>query len=113
MRRLVLTVVTLCAFSFSLCLAAAQQDTNPPSPPQEQPKQTDKDKEKQEISLIGRIFSLDVLLILMGLFSLLGGLIYAQTAKIFWGGMIIGAALLLNFVRKRILKGKGWGDGRK
>jgi len=48
MRRLVLTVVTLCAFSFSLCLAAAQQDTNPPSPPQEQPKQTDKDKEKQE-----------------------------------------------------------------
>jgi len=50
MRRLVLTIATLCVFSFSLCLAAAQQDTNPPSPPpQEQPKQdTDKDKEQKE-----------------------------------------------------------------
>jgi hypothetical protein len=47
MRRL--AIATLCVFSFSLCLAAAQQDTNPPSPQQEQPKQnTDKDQEKKE-----------------------------------------------------------------
>ena len=49
MRRLVLAIATLCAFSFSLCLAAAQQDKNPPSSPHEQPKtDADKDKEKKE-----------------------------------------------------------------
>jgi hypothetical protein len=49
MRRLVLTIATLCLFSFSLCLAAAQQAPDSSSPPQEQPKQgADKDKEKKE-----------------------------------------------------------------
>ncbi|MGB9104372.1 MAG: hypothetical protein WCC59_06430 [Terriglobales bacterium] len=49
MRRLVLTIATLCLFSFSLCPAAAQQAPDSSSPPQEQPKQgTDKDKEKKE-----------------------------------------------------------------
>jgi hypothetical protein len=46
----------------------------------------DKDKEKnQEISLIGRLFSLEVLLILMGLFSLVAGIIYGKMAKILLG----------------------------
>jgi hypothetical protein len=61
----------------------------------------DKDKEKQEISLIGRLFSLEVLLILMGLFTLVAGLIYVQMAKIIWGALIIGVSLLLPFIRKK------------
>lgn len=64
----------------------------------------DKDKENQEISLIGRLFSLEVLLILMGLFTLVAGLIYGKKAKIFWGFIIIGVSVLIPFIRK-----KGWG----
>ena len=75
--------------------------------------QMDKGKEKQEISLIGRIFSLEMLLILMGFFSLFAGMFYAQMAKIFLGVMIIALALLLNFFRKRGWKGKVKGDGGK
>jgi Ni/Co efflux regulator RcnB len=49
MRRLVLTIATLCLFSFSLCLAAAQQAPDSSSPPQEQPKKdSDKDKDKDK-----------------------------------------------------------------
>ncbi len=49
MRRLVLTIATLCLFSFSLCLAAAQQAPDSSSPPQEQPKKdSDKDKDKKD-----------------------------------------------------------------
>jgi Ni/Co efflux regulator RcnB len=49
MRRLVLTIATLCLFSFSLCLAAAQQASDSSSPPQEQPKKdSDKDKDKKD-----------------------------------------------------------------
>ena len=65
----------------------------------------DKEKERQEISLIGRIFSLEALLILMGLLSLLSGIIRMQRTQIFWGVVAIGGALLLLFVRKR-MKGK-------
>jgi len=65
----------------------------------------DKDKERQEISLIGRIFSLEALLILMGLLSLLSGIIRMQRTQIFWGVVAIGGSLLLLFVRKR-MKGK-------
>ena len=65
----------------------------------------DKDKERQEISLIGRIFSLEALLILMGLLSLLSGIIRIQRTQIFWGVVAIGGSLLLLFVRKR-MKGK-------
>ena len=47
MRRLMLTIATLCLFSFSLCLAAAQQAPDSSSPPQEQPKK-DSDKDKKD-----------------------------------------------------------------
>jgi len=61
----------------------------------------EKEKERQEITLIGRIFSLEALLILMGLFSLLSGIIQTQRTQIFWGAVAIGGALLLLFVRKK------------
>ena len=61
----------------------------------------EKEKERQEITLIGRIFSLEALLILMGLFSLLSGIIQMQRTQIFWGAVAIGVSLLLLFVRKK------------
>jgi len=64
----------------------------------------DNDKEKQEISLIGRIFSLEVLLIVMGIFSLLSGIVNNQGLQIFWGLVIIGGSILLFFVRKRYFR---------
>lgn len=64
----------------------------------------DNDKEKQEISLIGRIFSLEVLLIVMGIFSLVSGILYSKGMQIFWGLAIIAGTILLLFVRKRYFK---------
>ena len=61
----------------------------------------EKEKERQEINLIGRIFSLEALLILMGLFSLLSGIIQMQRTQIFWGAVAIGVSLLLLFARKK------------
>jgi hypothetical protein len=64
----------------------------------------DKEKEKQEISLIGRIFSLEALLILMGLFSLLFGIIYMQGVQVILGSVIIIGSILFLFIRKKIWK---------
>lgn len=61
----------------------------------------DKDKEKQEISLIGRLFSLEALLIVMGLFSLVSGIMSGKVIQIFWGVMIVGGAVILYFVKKK------------
>ena len=60
----------------------------------------DKDKEKEEISLIGRLFSLEALLILMGLLTLLSGIIYMRWARVILGLVILGACTLLLFMRK-------------
>jgi hypothetical protein len=64
----------------------------------------DNEKKKQEISLIGRIFSLEALLILMGLFSLLFGIIYMQVVQVILGSVIISGSILLLFIRKKIWK---------
>lgn len=72
----------------------------------------DKDKEKQEISVIGRLFSLEALLILMGLFSLGSGLQTGQPTQIFFGVMIVGGAVILHFVRKKDWK-KHWEEQEK
>jgi hypothetical protein len=61
----------------------------------------DKKKEKQEISVIGRLLSIEALLILMGLFSLGSGIATGEAVQMFWGGMIIGGAIVLHFVRKK------------
>ncbi len=61
----------------------------------------DKDKEKQEISLIGRLFSIEAFLILMGIVSLGYGIVNGTSINIFWGVMILGGSVVLHFVRKR------------
>lgn len=61
----------------------------------------DKDKQKQEISVIGRLFSLQTLLLIMGIFSLVSGIVTGEVIQLFWGGMIICGSVLLYFVRKK------------
>lgn len=67
----------------------------------------DKDKQKQEISLIGRLFSLEALLIVMGLFSLISGITSGKVMPIFWGVFIVAGSIFLYFVRKKDWK-KHW-----
>ncbi len=61
----------------------------------------DKDKEKQEISLIGRLFTVEALIILMGIVSLVYGIINRTEINIFWGIIILVGAVVLHFVRKK------------
>ena len=67
----------------------------------------DKDKDKQEASLIGRLFSMEALLLLMGLFSLGSGILHREATQVFCGVMIGGGAIALHFVRKKDWK-KHW-----
>jgi hypothetical protein len=66
-------------------------------------------KEKEEISLIGRIFSLEALLIVMGFLSLAAGIFNRNGTRIFLGiAVLTGGIILLLFVGKRYAKkGKG------
>jgi hypothetical protein len=64
----------------------------------------DKDKEKQEISLIGRILSLEALLLLMGTLSLVFGILYSQGVQVILGLVIIGSSILFIFMRKKLWK---------
>ena len=65
------------------------------------------DKEKQEISVIGRLFSVEMLLMIMGVASLASGIYTGEVMQLFWGGMIIGGSVVLFFVRKKDWK-KHW-----
>lgn len=66
-----------------------------------------KDKEKQEISVIGRLLSVETLLFIMGVASLASGIYTGAVMQLFWGAMIIGGAVVLHFVRKKDWK-KHW-----
>jgi hypothetical protein len=69
----------------------------------------DKDKQRQEVSIIGRILSIEALLLLMGIASLYYGITQAQdpTMNIFWGLVIIPGVFILMKVRKKDWK-KHW-----
>lgn len=67
----------------------------------------DRDKGKQEISVIGRLFSIEALLILMGIVCLVSGIITGEAMQLFWGGMIICGSVILFFVKKKDWK-KHW-----
>lgn len=65
----------------------------------------DRDKQKQEISLIGRLFSLEALLIIMGFLSLVSGIITRDLLRLSLGVFILGGTLLaIVFRRKRKLQ---------
>jgi hypothetical protein len=61
----------------------------------------DKDKQRQEVSLIGRILSIEMLLLVMGVASLIYGIVNGQTMNIFWGIVIIPGVFILLQVRKK------------
>ena len=61
----------------------------------------DKDKQRQEVSLIGRILSIEMLLLVMGVASLIYGIVNGQTMNIFWGIVIIPGVFILMKVRKK------------
>jgi flagellar biosynthesis component FlhA len=58
-------------------------------------------KAKQEISVIGRLFSMEALLVLMGLISLGSGIVTGQATQIFFGVVILAGSVALYFVRKK------------
>ncbi len=69
----------------------------------------DNGKAKQEISVIGRLFSLEALLLLMGVFSLVSGIVTGESTQIFYGLVIVVGSVVLFFVRKKDWK-KHWED---
>jgi len=69
----------------------------------------DKEKQRQEVSLIGRILSLEAVLMLMGIASLYYGITKGATMNIFWGVVIIPGVFVLYKVRNKDWK-KHWED---
>lgn len=61
----------------------------------------DKDKEKQEISVLGRLFSLEALLVVMGAVSLVSGIVRRNFTGLLLGSLILGGLTLFIIIRKR------------
>jgi hypothetical protein len=61
----------------------------------------DPNKEIQEASLIGRILSIEALLMVMGIASLAYGIINGVTISIFWGVVIVPGVFVLHKVRRK------------
>lgn len=61
----------------------------------------DTQKEIQEASLIGRILSMEAFLLLMGIASLVYGIVNDMSMNIFWGLVIIPGVFVLHKVRKK------------
>jgi hypothetical protein len=61
----------------------------------------DNDKQRQEVSLIGRILSMEALLLLMGVASLIYGIVNSAVMNIFWGVVIIPGVFILMKVRRK------------
>lgn len=61
----------------------------------------DPNKEIQKSSLIGRILSMEALLLAMGIVSLIYGILKSMPMNIFWGVVIIPGVFLLHKVRKK------------
>lgn len=71
--------------------------------------QHDGAKELQEASLVGRILSLEAVLLLMGVVSLIYGVATGAAMNIFWGVVIVPGVFVLHKVRKKDWK-KHWAE---
>lgn len=60
----------------------------------------DHDKERQEINVIGRLLSLEALLVLMGVLSLVSGILAGDSLRLLLG-IIILAVLALSIILRR------------
>ena len=61
----------------------------------------DVNKQRQEISLIGRLFSMEALILVMGCLSLVYGFSKGEEINIFWGVLIIAGFFVLRMVRRK------------
>jgi hypothetical protein len=61
----------------------------------------DNDKQRQEVSLIGRILSMEALLLLMGVVCLVNGIVNGDGMSIFFSIIIIPGVFILTKVRKK------------
>jgi hypothetical protein len=59
------------------------------------------DKEKQEISVLGRLLSMEALIFLMGLVSLGYGFTRGTGINVFFGLFIVAGSVALYFVKKK------------
>ncbi|OHB24621.1 MAG: hypothetical protein A2X79_02300 [Desulfuromonadaceae bacterium GWB2_53_15] len=66
-------------------------------------------KTRQEVSLIGRILSMEMMLLLMGVVSLVYGIVKGVEVNIFFGLVIIPGVFILMKVRKKDWQ-KHWQD---
>ena len=66
-----------------------------------------KDKENQEISVLGRLLSMEALIFVMGLVSLGYGIVNGTSINIFFGVFILSGAVVLYFVKRKDWK-KHW-----
>lgn len=69
----------------------------------------DSGKERQEISLVGRILSLETMLLMMGVASLVYGIVNGVETSILWGIVIIPGVFILMKVRRKDWQ-KHWQD---
>ncbi len=60
----------------------------------------DPQNEIQKASLIGRILSMEALLLVMGIAVLTYGIVNSMTMSIFWGCVIIPGVFILHHIRK-------------
>jgi hypothetical protein len=67
----------------------------------------DRDKERQEISLIGRLLSLEALLVIMGALSLVSGILTKDAVRLLLGLLILAGLLPLIFLRQKRRRGNG------
>ena len=58
-------------------------------------------KERQEISLVGRILSLETMLLMMGAASLVYGIVNGVKTSLLWGAVVIIAVFILLRVRRK------------
>jgi flagellar biosynthesis component FlhA len=58
-------------------------------------------KERQEISLVGRLLSLETMLLMMGVASLIYGIVNGVETSMLWGVVIITGVFILMKVRRK------------
>jgi hypothetical protein len=66
-----------------------------------------REKENQEISVLGRLLTMEALIFLMGLVSLGYGIVNGAEMSIFFGVFILSGAVVLYFVKRKDWK-KHW-----
>jgi flagellar biosynthesis component FlhA len=64
-------------------------------------------KTKQETSLISRIFSMEAMILVVGILFMVSAYLTGDPKQYFWGGTIICGSLALHFVKKKDWK-KHW-----